>query len=284
MKKIKFELIYKKKFPFIKLKRIKEKTLKQKILKSLFHIFNIILIAVVVSWWTFYQDYYSDFIKNDRNVIRDTRKSILTIKLWSWQLIYTWNNKMFQGWIKQLGNKLNLKHIFQYNNMKSEIKICLFKSNKIMLNNPSEIDADEYTGDFITAFKNFITWKASYVNWLAMKKFAFYKYWIKDKECDYAIFIFKFANKKTFYHEFWHIVDYYLSDNNNQYRQARENIFKKKYFKESWKLDFVREYWSTNSYEDIATIVWSYVNWENIENKTYLLNKKINFLKKYYFK
>ena len=167
--------------------------------------------------------------------------------------------------------------------MKNNVKICLFKSNKILMNNPSETNADEYTGSFLSSFKKFVKWDLFFVDWLAMKKYAFHTYWINDSDCDYAIILFKFANTKTLYHEFGHIIDYYSVDNNSQYKQERKKIWEK-YFKESWKFDFVRKYWSTNSYEDFATIIASYLNWENIYNRTYLLNKKIEFLKKYFLK
>lgn len=285
MKKIKLEISFNKKFPFIKIRKIINKK-KKSFLREIteFFLFLLLFLAFIsfVSLLTFYRDYYSNYIYKNNQAITGAKLEFINIKLWSWKVIYTWWDKKIKIWLKNIESKLNLKHIFQYNNIKDKIKICLYQSNKIFLNNPSS--PTEWLADknFLSAFKRFITNKAVFVDGLAIRKIWFNMYWIKNNGCDYTIILYKLADLETFYHEFGHIIDFYLIANNNKYREERKKIFLK-YHQESWTYDYTRGYWATNSYEDIATIIEHIPNWQInfYKNKSYLLRKKIEFLEKY---
>lgn len=122
--------------------------------------------------------------------------------------------------------------------------------------------------------------KWTVIKWLTVPKSLNNKYLIPNL-CDYTIILMRWSDENTFYHEFWHFVNFYLYDNNQEFRQEFNTIWSK-YFSESQKLDFVRPYWATNELEDRATI-FRFLVQKNILNNTYLLNKKTNFMKKWIY-
>jgi len=92
----------------------------------------------------------------------------------------------------------------------------------------------------------------------------------------------RWHNDSVFYHEFWHIVNYILYNYNNKFRQEFNNKFIQ-LFDDSGRDDFITEYAKTNVFEDFAVIFENIINWniQKYEWKTYLLDQKINFIKKW---
>jgi len=263
---------------------------------------------------------YDNFRLNNINLEKDNDwKEIFKIYLW-WKkigkkneyIVYTWNNYFTKKYLKDIKKIINLKSVFQknWNIWKKYINICLYKTNLYWWNNIKyKYWISNSDWNKLSYYKKLsIIWKMKIKNWETIDIMDnMNSTWINEiikerwisksfayKNCDYIIIFywdFKkyfWVQEKTFFHEFWHVIQYYLYNNNQYYR---ENIFPKltKLYKKSIKAYnddllsekndrkkyVVRKYSLKNIEEDWATIFETFI----MNNKQKFYNSKNNVFK-----
>ena len=287
-----------------------------------------ILLFLAWSWYYYFSEKY--FTLNKINLeIQNNWKEKFKIFLWwkkiDWKnkyIIYTWNNFFLKKYFSDIENKIKLDKIFQRNDniQKWYLNVCIYKTNFYWWKDVKEqywITEKEWK-QLNLSKKLDILWKISIKNWEAidyidkknntwlniiLKRSWISKEYIKNN-CDYIILLYWDFSKyfwmqeSTFFHEFWHIIQFYLYNNNQYYKEEIYPKLKQLYIKsvkaynkslenqnKKYLEYVVREYSLEWIGEDWATLFENLINKKkfiylyNTKNKIY--KEKINILKNY---
>lgn len=284
------------KFPFLKITTIKKQDLLKE-LKSYIKIIiiaNIILLTTIILTFLSYYLYYYHFLLSTPNEVIKKAYDVEKINIWvdhtrgkfSITPLSNFNHNTINlwNWMNDISKKINMWRVFSVNN--SVTTVCVYFSKNFILDHKLSHKGWRFVSKqlrFSEFVNKFTKDNYAYIQWLAIPTAAIKRYNnINSKECNYAIVLMKWFDKDVFYHEMWHIVNYYMYQNNEKFREEFNNKFQQ-YFDKSKKDDFITKYGSTDFYESFAVIFDKIISW-NIRysmNKTYLLNKKIDFIKKW---